>query len=241
MRNAGESLQDYAASFALAHPLASSSGRLGRLTLTASMYLPSQLVKGATSARPASFAMAPRLARTKLSANPISTADFGTLRGALRAANNTDVLPRAVDEAYAGVCTLVRLFAPMTRPSGIQPSLAVTISPEDSDYETIQNGRVVDAVRKSAYKLLDARLGQNVAAKPGTVVIDPNEKKRIDDGITKDLRGVYAGKDCADVYIVLDPSSVVSGVGEKKVKARLYVVPIGTINAIEAEMSLALA
>jgi hypothetical protein len=100
---------------------------------------------------------------------------------------------------------------------------------------------VVDAVRKSAYKLLDARLGQNVAAKPGTVVIDPNEKKRIDDGITKDLRGVYAGKDCADVYIVLDPSSVVSGVGEKKVKARLYVVPIGTINAIEAEMSLALA
>lgn len=240
MRNVGESLQAYAAAFALAQPLASRSGRLGRLTLCASMYLPSQLVKGAVSARPSSFATAPRLARTKLATNPINTADFGTLRGALRAANGTDVLPRAVDESFAGVCTPVGLWAPMTRPSGIQPSLAVTIAPEDSDYETIQNGRVVDAVRKSAYKLLDARLGQNVAAKPGTVIIDPNEKKRIEEAITKALRDVYAGKHCSDVYIVIDPSSVVSGVGTKLVKAAIFVVPFGTINAIEATISLAL-
>lgn len=240
MRNAGESLQAYAAAFALAHPPASSSGRLGRLTLCASMYLPSQLVVAATPPRPASFAFAPRLARTKYATNPIYTADFGTVRGAIRSANGTDVLPRAVDESFAGVCTPVRLWAPMTRPSGIQPSLAVTISPDDSDYETIQNGRVVDAVRKSAFKLLDARLGQNVAAKPGTVVIEPNEKKRIEEAITKSLRDVYAGKHCTDVYIVIDPSSVVSGVGTKLVRAALFVVPVGTINAIEATISLAL-
>jgi hypothetical protein len=240
LRNEGESLQAYAAAYALAHPLASSSGRLGRLTLCASMYLPSQLVVGATTARPASFALAPRLARTKLATNPINTADFGTIRGAIRAANGTDVLPRAVDESFAGVCTPVRLWAPMTRPSGIQPSLAVTLAPDESDYETIQNGRVVDAVRKSAHKLLDARLGQNVAAKPGTVIIDPNEKKRIDASITKSLRDVYAGKHCSDAYIVIDPTSVVSGVGTKLVKAAIYVVPLGTINAIEATISLAL-
>lgn len=242
MRNTGESLQAYGAAFAAAHPLASSSGRLGRLTLCASMYLSSQLNAGAIMARPASFAFAPRLARVGYSVNPINFDGYGTLKGAIRASNG-EVLARAVDESFAEVCTPVRLWAPMTRPSGIQPSVAVTIAPDDSDYNRIENGRVVDAVRKAAHILLDRRLGQGVSPKPGTVYIDPKEAERIDGGVTKELKDVFVGDNrvhAERVYTVTDLLSVVSGPSPHVVKMSIFVVPKGSIDAIEATISLAL-
>ena len=243
MRNTGEGLQAYANAFAAAHPLASSSGRLGYLTLCASMYLSSQLNSGATMARPASFAFAPRLARTGYSTNPINFDGFGTLKGAIRSSTG-EVLARAVDEAFAEVCTPARLWAPMTRPNGIQPSVGTTIAPDDSDYNRIENGRVVDAVRKVAHILLDRRLGQKVSPKPGTIYIDPAEAKRIDEGITKDLSDAFVGSNrryAERVYTVTDLFSVVSGPNSHVVKMTIYVVPNGSIDAIEATISLALA
>jgi hypothetical protein len=240
-RNAGESHQAYAAAFELAHPLASATGRKGRLALMASYYPPSQLVPGAASVRPKSFAMAPRLARLPISTNAISEVDCGTFKGALRAANGLDVLPRAVDETFAPVCTPVRLWAFRSDPSGILSSRPVTLAPDGSDFALIHYGRVIDAVKKSAYRSLKRRMGQKVAPKAGTVLIDPNEAKRIGEAETKKLTTEFVDKGQINgVRVVVRLDSVVSGAGTKITYVDIFVRPVGYIEDIRVTLQFAL-
>lgn len=240
-RNVGESLQAYAAAFAAAHPEASASGRQGRLTLTAWYYPPSQLVPGAASARPYTFAAAPRLARTEYATNAISEVEFGAVKGALRDTND-QVLPLGVDESFEGVCTPVRLWAPRSDPDGILASRPVTLAPDGSDFAEIHYGRVIDAIRKSAYLSLKKRMGQKVAPKPGTVLVDPAEAKRIEDAETKKLDQEYVKKGQADgVRVIFDRNSVVSGSGTKLAKFKIFVRPVGYIGDIEADLQFSLA
>lgn len=240
-RAADESLQAYAAAFELAHPLASSSGRQGRLSLMAWYYPPSQLVPGAAAPRPASFAMAPRLARLPIATNAISEVDCGTFKGALRAANGLDVLDHAADESYAPVCTPVRLWAFRSDPSGILSSRPVTLAPDGSDFALIHYGRTIDAVNKSAYLSLKKRMGQRVAPKPGTVLIDPNEAKRISEAEAKKLNTEFTDKGQTDnIRVVIDLNSVVSGAGTKRVYVALYVRPVGYFEDIEVKLQFSL-
>jgi hypothetical protein len=240
-RDVGESLQAYTAAFAAAHPEASASGRQGRLTLTAWYYPPSQLVPGAASARPYAFAAAPRLARTEYATNAISEVEFGAVKGALRDTND-QVLPLGVDESFEGVCTPVRLWAPRSDPDGILASRPVTLAPDGSDFAEIHYGRVIDAVRKSAYLSLKKRIGQKVAPKPGTVLVDPAEAKRIEDAETKKLDQEYVKTGQADgVRVIFDRASVVSGSGTKLAKFKIFVRPVGYIGDIEADLQFSLA
>lgn len=240
-RNIGESLQAYAAAFALAHPEASASGRQGRLTLTAWYYPPSQLVTGGATARPYAFAAAPRLARTELATNAISEVDFGSVKGALRASDDT-VLPRGVDESFAAVCTPVRLWAPRSDPDGILASRPVTLAPDGSDFALIHYGRVIDAVKKSAYLSLKKRMGQKVAPKPGTVLVDPAEAKRVQDAETKKLDQQFVKTGQADgVRVVFELTSVVSGSGTKLAKFKIFVRPVGYIEDIAVDLQFSLA
>ena len=244
-RNAGETLQAYADAFAAAHPLASRSGRRGRLTLTASGYLPSQQWVGGISVRPASFATAPRLARTRISTNAIYAAaqppvGFGTLKMVLRDSSDA-VLPRAVDETYAGVCTPVSLWAPLTDGSTVAMSRPVTLAEEGSDFGLVHYRRVLDAVRKSAYVSLKKRMGQGVAPKPGTVYIDPNEAKRVSSAESKTLQDVYVKNGDVDaVRVVILETSVVSGAGAKVTYAQIFVRPIGYFEDISATLQFEL-
>lgn len=240
-RNAGESLQAHATAFATAFPLAASSGYQGRLALTAWYYPPSQLVPGAAAARPASFALASRLARTQLATNAISEADFGTLKGALRASDTITVLPAAADESYAPVCTPVRLWSLRSDPSGILSSRPVTLAPDGSDFSLIHYGRVIDAVKKSAYASLKKRMGQKVAPKPGTVYIDPNEAKRIGEAEGKKLADVYVKTgQASNVRVVVEENSVVSGAGTKTAYVSIYVRPVGYFEDIRVRLQFEL-
>lgn len=240
-RNAGESLQTYAAAFEAAHPLAASSGRQGRLTLTAWYYPPSQLVPGGAAARPASIALAPRLARTPIATNAISEVDFGTLKGALRASDGYTVLPRAADETFAPVCTPVRLWALRSDPSGILASRPVTLAPDGSDFALVHYGRVIDAVKKSSYLSLKKRMGQKVAPKPGTIYIDPNEAKRIGEAESKKLFDTFVKTgQAAGTRVVIEENSVVSGAGTKTTYASIYVRPVGYFEDIRVTLQFEL-
>jgi hypothetical protein len=244
-RNEGESLQDYAAAFAAAHSLASRSGRRGRLTLCASGYLASQLFVGGIAVKPMSYAAAPRLARTNVSTNAISggnpPAEFGSLRAVLRASDNTTVLPRATDESFAGVCTPVALWAPLTENGRVLMSRPVTLAEDGSDFALIHYRRTIDAVRKSAYLVLLPRKGQKVAPKPGTIYIDPNEAKRIGDATAKALNAVYkASGDVDNIRVVVLPTSVVSGAGPKVLLVQIFVRPVGYIEDISATLQFEL-
>lgn len=239
-RNLGESLQAYATAFETAHPLASASGRQGRLSLMAWYYTPSQLVPGAAAPRPMSFAMAPRLARLPIATNAISVVDCGSFRGALRAANGYDVLDYAVDESFAPVCTPVRLWAFLSDPDGILSSRPVTLAPDGSDFSLIHYGRVIDAVKKSAYRSLKRRMGQKVAPKPGTALIEPNEAKRIGEAEAKKLNAQFTDTGQTDnVRVVIDPNSTVSGL-VKLVTVDLFIRPVGYIEDIRVNMQFAL-
>jgi hypothetical protein len=244
-RSAGESLQAYADAFAAAHPIGSRSGRRGRLTLTASGYVPSQQWVGGIGVRPASFATAPRLARTRISTNAIYASaqppvGFGTLKMVLRDSSGA-VLPRAVDETFAGVCTPVSLWAPLTDDNTVAMSRPVTLAEDGSDFGLIHYRRVLDAVRKSAQKSLKKRMGQGVAPKPGTVFIDPNEASRISSAESKSLQDVYVKNGDVDgVRVVVLETSVVSGGGPKVTKAKIFVRPIGYIEDIEADLQFEL-
>lgn len=236
-RNAGESLQEYADAFEAAHPLSSRSGRRGRLTLTASGYLPSQQWVGGISVRPMSFACAPRLARTTISTNAIYASaqppvGFGTLRAVLRDSGGV-VLPRAVDETFAGVCTPVSLWAPQTDDGTVKMSRPVTLAEDGSDFALIHYRRVMDSVRKTAYRNLKKRMGQKVAPKPGTVLIEPNEAKRIGEAESKTLQDTYVKPGDVDgVRVVVLETSVVSGNGAKVTYAQIFVRPVGYVGDI---------
>lgn len=244
-RNAGESLQAYATAFETAHPLSSRSGRRGRLTLCASAYLPAQLFSGGISVKPISYAVAPRLARTSISTNAISggnpPAEFGTLKAVLRASDNTTVLSRAVDESFAPVCTPVALWAPLSENNTVKMSRPVTLAEDGSDFSLIHYRRVLDAVRKSSYRVLLPRKGQKVAPKPGTVYIDPNEATRIGDATAKALNSVYRdGGDVDNIRVVVLETSVVSGAGDKVLNVQIFVRPVGYIEDISATLQFEL-
>jgi hypothetical protein len=242
MRNAGETQQAYVNAYKLAHPIAASSGRRGRLALTGSWYQPSQLVPGATSPRPWSFSIAPRLARNAYAEHPIYEATVGTFSGALRAANGTTVLPRACDEDSEPIFTPARLWVPMTKDSKIVSSIGVTLAEDGSDFAQIQYGRIIDAVKRFEQIELKKRLGQQVAPKPGTVVIDPNEKKRIEKAEEKKLIDAFGGSkgQILRARVVIDPASVVSGAGSKIVYVDVYVTPPGYIEIIVGRLQFAL-
>ena len=181
------------------------------------------------------------MARTDIATNAISEVDFGAVKGALRASDDT-VLPRGVDESYEGVCTPVRLWAPRSDPSGILASRPVTLAPEGSDFALIHYGRVIDAVKKSAYRSLKKRMGQKVAPKPGTVYVDPNEAKRVQDAETKRLDRVFVKTGQADgVRVVFDLTSIVSGAGTKLAKFAIFVRPVGYIEDIAVDLQFSLA
>jgi hypothetical protein len=244
-RNTGESLQVYADAFAAAHPPASRSGRRGRLTLTASGYIPSQQWVGGVGVRPASFATAPRLAHTRISTNAIYASaqppvGFGTLKMVLRDTSGA-VLPRAVDETFAGVCTPVSLWAPLTDGNTVAMSRPVTLAEDGSDFGQIHYRRILDAIRKSAKISLKKRMGQGVAPKPGTVLIDPNEASRISSAESKTLQAAYVETGEVDgVRAVVLETSIVSGSGSKVTYAQIFVRPKGYIEDISATLQFEL-
>lgn len=242
MRNTGETQQAYVDAYKLAHPLAASSGRKGRLALTGSWYQPSQLVPGATSPRPWSFSITPRLAREAYAEHPIYEATVGTFSGALREANGTTVLPRACDEDSEPIYTPARLWVPMTKDSKIVSSIGVTLAEDGSDFAQIQYGRIIDAVKRFEQIELKKRLGQQVAPKPGTVVIDPNEAKRIEKAEEKKLIDAFGGSkgQILRARVVVDPTSVVSGAGSKIVFVDVFVTPPGYIEIIVGRLQFAL-
>jgi len=245
-RNAGESLQAYAAAFELAHPLSSRSGRRGRLTLCASAYLPSSLSPGSICVRPWSFLAAPRLARTNISTNAIfasagPAAGFGTLGLILRAADNTTVLPRAVDETFAGVCTPVALWAPMTVGLVVHASTPVTLAEDGSDFGLVHYRRIIDAVRKYAYTRLLVRKGQLVEPKAGSTLIDPNVAKTIGAAVTVELNEQFRKPgQVSNARCVIRESSIVSGSGTKILYADIFVRPLGYIEDIAATLQFEL-
>jgi hypothetical protein len=185
--------------------------------------------------------MAPRLARLTIATNAISEVDCGTFKGALRAADGLTVLRRAADESFAPVCTPVRLWAFRSDPVGILSSRPVTLAPDGSDFSLIHYGRVIDAVKKSAYASLKRRMGQKVAPKPGTVLIDPNEAKRIGEAEAKKLNDEFVSKgQASSIRVVVDLNSVVSGAGTKLLLVAIYVRPVGYIEDIRVTLQFAL-
>jgi hypothetical protein len=242
-RNAGESQQAYVAAFLAAHPIAQRSGRKGRLHLTASMYIPSQLSPGSTSVRPFSFVVAPRMSRMPYATHPIYRPAVGTFSGALRAPNGTDVLPRACDEKSEPIYTPAGLWAPMMRgATAIVSSKGVSLAEDGSDFAQIQYGRIIDAVKRLEQAEMEDRLGQGVVPKPGTVYIDPNEKKRIEEARKKRILDVFGGEkgQIVNARVVIDPASVVSGSGDKVLYEDVYVTPPGYIEIVVGRLQFAL-
>jgi hypothetical protein len=151
------------------------------------------------------------------------------------------VLPRAVDETFAAVCTPVSLWAPQTDDGTVKMSRPVTLAEDGSDFSLIHYRRVMDSVRKVARRNLKRRMGAKVQPKKGTVFIDPNEAKGIAAAESKSLENVYVKNGNVDgVRVIILETSVVSGNGPKVVYAQVFVRPVGYAEDISATLQFEL-
>jgi hypothetical protein len=155
------------------------------------------------------------------------------------------VLPRAVDENFQELFTPLRAVAPRTWddkfPTQIYCAQGGMLAPEGSDYAIIPFARVADLATDAAYAPLRDRLAQKVLPNPdGSGTIDPNERKRIEEGVAEVIAAPTVRKGQAvSVRVELDPDAVIIGPPPVVVNARIIVETYGYIDEFDVEVSLA--
>lgn len=219
MRESGESITDYRDAFETAFGTVAQRSLHGAAV---SWYVQSSHPSrfGQVDVRPFSFAYMNRLCTVKPDINPTDETDppngFGSFtRGYVRdPANPKNILARAVDDGHTELFTPLRAIAPRTKnqvsESIVYPGQGAMFAPDGSDVYIAPYARGIDEGCEVAFRPLEVRLGRKVQEAPDHT-IDPNERKRIESGITQDCEGPLVKTGIArSVTVLLDPDALLN-------------------------------
>lgn len=241
-RNAGESLEAYAAAYEAAF---GPSTRRELHGPTPSYYMASSHPGrfGQVDVRPFAFTYFPRLCTVREDVNPTSEDEFGSLPGYVRdPADPSSILPRAVDDGHTERFAHLRAVAPRTKnqlsESLIFPGQGAMLAPEGSDVYIAPYARILDTACEQAFRPLERRLGRKVQQAPdGT--IESNERKRIDAAITEELARVLVQPGIARAITVkLDPLALINTPPPVTVPVTITVNVDGYIDVWQVEVAL---
>lgn len=218
MRNTDESLSAYATAYEAAFGATTQRTLYGPAV---SWYVGSSHPNrfGQVDVRPFSFAFMARLCVVREDINPTDESNppvgYGSFTGYVRdPLNPSSVLPRAVDDDYSELFTPLRAVAPQTKRQVAETQIYVgqgaTLAPDGSDFYVAPYARIIDKACNTAFRPLEKRLGRKVKEAPDHTM-DPNERKRIEAGITEELSGpmVKSGI-CRSVRVLLDASALLN-------------------------------
>ncbi len=247
MREDGESLTDYADDFETAFGTVEQRSLHGAAV---SWYVQSSHPGrfGQVDVRPFSYAYMGRLCTLKPDINPTDETDppngFGSFtRGYVRDPDNPkNVLPRAVDDNHTELFTPLRGVAPRTKhqvSEGIvYPGQGAMFAPDGSDFYIAPYARIIDEACNEAFRPLEVRLGRKVL-EAADHTIDPNERKRIESGITQELEGPIVKTGMArSVTVLLDPEALLNTLPPVVVGATIQVDVGGYIDEWDVDISL---
>jgi hypothetical protein len=247
IRNNGESLSDYSDAYGNAFGTVEQRALHGAAV---SWYVQSSHPDrfGQVDARPFSFAYFNRLCTLKPDINPADETDppngFGSFtRGYVRdPANPKEILPRAVDDGHTELFTPQRAVAPRTKnqvSEGIVfPGQGAMFAPNGSDFYIAPYARGIDEGCNVAFRPLEKRLGRKVQEAVGGT-IEPNERKRIEAGITQDLDQPLVKSGIArSVQVLLDPNALINTPPPVVVPATIVMDMDGYIDRWEVDISL---
>jgi hypothetical protein len=247
MREDGESLTDYRDDFETAFGTVEQRSLHGAAV---SWYVQSSHPSrfGQVDARPFSFAYFGRLCTLKPDINPTDETDppngFGSFtRGYVRdPANPKNILPRAVDDGHTELFTPLRAVAPRTKnqvSEGIvYPGQGAMFAPANSDFYIAPYARGIDEGCNVAFRPLEVRLGRKVLEAPDHT-IDPNERKRIESGITQDCEGPLVKTGIArSIEVLLDPDALLNTPPPVVVGATIKMNMDGYIDEWDVDISL---
>lgn len=218
MRNTGESLSAYAIAYEAAFGTTTQRTSYGPAV---SWYVQSSHPNrfGQVDVRPFNFAYMARLCTVREDINPTDESappvGFGSFVGYVRDPNApSNVLPRAVDDGHTELLTPLRAIAPRTKKQVNEGIIFVgqgaTLAPTGSDFYIAPYARSIDLACTTAFRPLEKRLGRKVKEAPDHTM-DPNERKRIEAGITEDLSGPLVKSGVFDAVTVrLDPDALLN-------------------------------
>lgn len=186
------------------------------LGLTVSWYAPSSVNPGAEYVAPFCWAVAPRTAKLREDISANSRTEFGKLTGSIRDGAG-QVRDRAVDDfEQAGAFTALRAIAPRTWPdkpdSEIYVGAGATLGADGTDTQLYRVAQVLDLAAETAYSPLADRVGRGMLPGADGTTLDPDEQKRIQDGVSTILSKalVKTGK-AVNARLVLDPGQTIVG------------------------------
>jgi hypothetical protein len=218
MRNTSESISAYATAYEAAFGTTTQRTSYGPAP---SWYVQSSHPNrfGQVDVRPFNIAFMARLCTVREDINPTDESappvGFGSLVGYVRDPNNpSNVLPRAVDDGHTELFTPLRAVAPRTKRQVNEGIIFVgqgaTLAPAGSDFYIAPYARSIDLACETAFRPLEVRLGRKVKEAPNHTM-DPNERKRIDAGITEGLSGPLVESGIVDaVRVLLNPDAVLN-------------------------------
>jgi hypothetical protein len=246
-RNSGESLSTYAAAYETAFGTTTQRSLHGPAV---SWYVQSSHPSrfGQVDVRPFSFVYMARLCTLRPDINPTDETappnGFGSFtRGYVRDPDSpADILPRAVDDGHTELFTPLRAVAPRTK---FQVSESVVfvgqggmLAPDGSDFYIAPYARIIDEACNLAFRPLETRLGRKVL-EAADHTIDPDERKRIEAGITQELDGPLVKTGIAQaVTVLLDPDALLNTPPPVTVGATIQVDVGGYIDAWTVDISL---
>ena len=247
MRNTGESLSAYATAYEAAFGTTTQRELHGPAV---SWYVQSSHPGrfGQVDARPFSFAYFNRLCTLRPDINPPDETDppngYGSFtRGYVRDPNSpADVLPRAVDDGHTELFTPLRAVAPRTK-NQVSESIVFVgqgamLAPDGSDFYIAPYARGIDEGCNLAFRPLEVRLGRKVLEAPDHTM-DPNERKRIESGITQELDGPLVKTGIAQsVKVLLDPDALLNTPPPVTVGAEIVMDMGGYIDRWTVDISL---
>jgi len=247
MRESGESLTDYLDAFETAFGTVAQRSLHGAAV---SWYVQSSHPSrfGQVDVRPFSFAYMNRLCTVKPDINPTDETDppngFGSFtRGYVRdPANPKNILARAVDDGHTELFTPLRAVAPRTKnqvsESIVYPGQGAMFAPDGSDVHIAPYARGIDEGCEVAFRPLEVRLGRKVQEAPDHT-IDPNERKRIESGITQDCEGPLVKTGIArSVTVLLDPDALLNTPPPVRVGATILMDMDGYIDELDVQIAL---
>ena len=219
LRNMGESLDAYATAFDAAFGGVVQRALHGPAP-SGYMYSSHPGRFGQVDVRPFSFVYFNRLCTLRPDVNPPDETEppngFGSFtRFFVRdPANPQNILPRAVDDGHTELFTPLRAVAPRTKnqvsESIVFPGQGAMLAPEGSDFYIAPYARGIDEGCNLAFRPLEVRLGRKVLEAPDHTM-DPNERKRIEAGITQELDGPLVKTGIAQsVAVLLDPDALLN-------------------------------
>jgi len=247
MRESGESITDYRDAFETAFGTVAQRSLHGAAV---SWYVQSSHPSrfGQVDVRPFSFAYMNRLCTVKPDINPTDETDppngFGSFtRGYVRdPANPKNILARAVDDGHTELFTPLRAVAPRTKnqvsESIVYPGQGAMFAPDGSDVHIAPYARGIDEGCEVAFRPLEVRLGRKVQEAPDHT-IDPNERKRIESGITQDCEGPLVKTGIArSVTVLLDPDALLNTPPPVRVGATILMDMDGYIDELDVQIAL---